>query len=41
MKQVHNGVNFTLEQAAHENGFTAECGIDEAGRLQARLWQQR
>lgn len=32
MKQVHNGVNFTLEQAAHENGFTAVCGIDEAGR---------
>lgn len=32
MKPTHNGVTFALEQQAHDNGFTAVCGIDEAGR---------
>lgn len=32
MKTTHNGVTYALEQAAHDNGFTAVCGIDEAGR---------
>ena len=32
MKTINKGVDFTLEQAAYENGFTAVCGIDEAGR---------
>lgn len=32
VKTINKGVDFTLEQAAYENGFTAVCGIDEAGR---------
>ena len=32
MKTINKGVDFTLEQAAYDNGFTAVCGVDEAGR---------